>query len=156
MAARDSIGGSDIAEEQIQNEIIKFVEEKGLVSLMEIQQKYDGGKVKSRIPETVFYLIGQKKLAVAIFGGNIFSDKMIRIRKSDSEQERLIRIEEIRNALSEYEAHKNDAYAYYQSEIPAVGSFQGGAPKAVEFLLGEIDRLRKEMTELKQKRGGKR
>ena len=68
------------------------------------------------------------------------TEKELTFNKMNGDERRK-KIVEIKKRLEEYEKHKNDPYAYFQGEIVAVNELTYNAPKDIEFLLMEINRL---------------
>ena len=64
--------------------------------------------------------------------------RMAEEHKPLSEEE----LAEIERMVGEYHLHRNDPYAYYQTEIPAVGALYAAAPEFTKRLLAEVRRLR--------------
>ena len=52
-------------------------------------------------------------------------------------------LNEIRSRLVGYNKHRNDPYNFHPGEIPAVLEFSNNAPTDIEFLLKEVELLKK-------------
>lgn len=96
--------------------------------------------------DTAYFLIKTDKIKRKDGNWHIWNEEKddLHWRKTDKQESQLLEIvylDVIRERLKEYHAHRNDPYAYFPEEIPAVGELKSHAVEDIAFLLEKIEQL---------------